>query len=120
MRSQGRESWYTRLELTTKDILNAGGRHPPGIVHFHALSRVGAFTGGYVFDIIDSRAGLFGLGGDATVYHVPDNLLDNYGAPASFHVFLRYRPRRTTMATIFTRVSAVRHQPSDVRRRAVR
>jgi hypothetical protein len=100
VRSQGRQTWYTRLELTTKDILNAGGRHPPGIVHFHALSRVGAFTGGYVFDIVDSRAGLFGLGGDATVYHVPDNLLDNYGAPASFHVFLRYRPRRTTMANM--------------------
>jgi len=97
IRSRGRHSFYTRLELTTKDILNAGGRHPPGVVHFHQLSRVGAFTGGYVFDIVQSRIGLFGLGGDATAYYVPPNLLDNYGAPASFHVFLRYRPRRMSM-----------------------
>jgi hypothetical protein len=98
LRSRGRQSWYTRVELTTKDILNAGGRHPPGVVHFHALSRVGALTGGYVFNVAESRAGLLGIGGDVTVYHVPANLLDNYGSPASFHVFLRYRPNRTPMS----------------------
>jgi len=41
-----------------------------------------------------SRAGRFGLGGDATAYYVPPNLKGNYGAPASFHVFLRYQPNR--------------------------
>ena len=80
-------------ELATKDILGAGGRHPRGFQHFHPLSRVGALTGGYVFDVVDSTAGQFGIGGDVTVYYVPPNLLDNYGSPASFHVFFRYRPR---------------------------
>ena len=94
LRPAARQSLYTRVELTTKDILSPGGRHPPGFVHFHPLSRVGALTLGYVYDIVQSRAGFFGLGGDATVYHVPANLLDNYGAPASFHVFLRYRPNK--------------------------
>jgi hypothetical protein len=90
---RARHAWYTRAELATKDILSPGGRHPRGFVHFHPLSRVGALTGGYVFDVLDTRAGRFGIGGDVTVYHVPADLLDNYGSPASFHVFLRYRPR---------------------------
>jgi hypothetical protein len=81
----------------TKDILGAGGRHPRGFTHFHPLSRVGAFTGGYVFDAFTSRAGIFGFGGDATIYKVDANLLDSYGAPASFHVFLRYRPKPASM-----------------------
>ncbi len=34
----------------------------------------------------------FGVGGDVTGYLVPDNLREAYGAPVSFHVFLRYRP----------------------------
>ena len=92
VRPYAQHAWYTRVELTTKDIVNAGGRHPPGILHFHALSRVAAFTGGYVFDAVQSRAGLFGIGSDISVYHVPPNLADNYGAPVSLHLFLRYRP----------------------------
>jgi len=91
---QGR-AWYGRAELVAKDILGAGGRHPRGFTHFHPLSRVGAFTGGYLFDLSATRAGLLSVGGDATVYYVAQNLLDNYGAPASFHVFLRYEPTRT-------------------------
>lgn len=93
LRPAPRHAWYMRAELATKDILSPGGRHPPGFVHFHPLSRVGAFTGGYVFDLVSSRAGNVGIGGDATVYYVPPNLRANYGSPASFHVFLRYRPR---------------------------
>jgi hypothetical protein len=93
LRPRARQAWYTRAELATKDLLSPGGRHPRGFVHFHPLSRVGALTGGYVFDIADSCAGQFGIGGDVTVYHVPANLRDNYGNPVSFHIFLRYRPR---------------------------
>jgi hypothetical protein len=95
LRPRARHAWYTRAELVTKDM-SPGGRHPRGFVHVHTLSRVGALTGGYVFDILDSQAGQFGIGGDVTFYHVPANLLDNYGSPASFHVFLRYRPRPRT------------------------
>lgn len=94
VRPRARHAWYTRTELTTKDILNASGRHPPGVVHFHALSRIGAFTAGYVFDVIQSGAGRFGVGGDVSVYHVPANLAANYGTPVSFHLFVRYRPVR--------------------------
>jgi hypothetical protein len=94
VRPRVRHAGYTRVELVTKDILGAGGRHPQGFDHFHPMSRVGAFTAGYVYDAVVSRAGRFGLGGDATVYYVPPNLKDNYGAPASFHVFLRYQPNR--------------------------
>jgi hypothetical protein len=93
LRPRPRHAFYTRVELTTKDILSPGGRHPRGFVHFHPLSRVGALTGGYVFDVVQSRAGQFGIGGDATVYRVPSELRDNYGSPASFHLFVRYRPR---------------------------
>jgi hypothetical protein len=85
------QAWYARTELATKDILSPGGRHPRGFVHFHPLSRVGALTVGHVFDIAESRAGRFGVGGDVTGYYVAPNLRANYGAPFSFHVFLRYR-----------------------------
>ena len=95
-RPRARHAWYTRAELTTKDM-NGGGQHPVGFEHFHVLSRVGALTGGYVWDAIVAKAGRFGLGGDVTVYHVPANLVDNYGSPASFHVFLRYRPREAAL-----------------------
>jgi hypothetical protein len=92
-----RDAWYMRAELVTKDILGAGGRHPRGFTHFHPLSRVGALTMGYLFDVSRSRVGNFGIGGDTTVYAVAANLRDSYGAPASFHVFLRYHPKRTPM-----------------------
>ena len=53
-----------------------------------------ALTLGYIHEIRDTRWGRLGVGGDATVYHVPDNMLDYYGtAPHSFHVFVRYRPQ---------------------------
>jgi hypothetical protein len=92
-----RQWWYGRAELATKDILSAGGRHPRGFTHFHTLSRVGAFTLGSVYDVVDSRAGRFGVGADVTVYHVPPNLADNYGTPASFPVFFRYAPSRAVV-----------------------
>ena len=92
LRPQTQHTLYARAELTTKDILNAGGRHTAGVLHFHPLSRVGVLTGGYVFDVVQSRAGLVGIGGDVSVYRVPSNLTENYGTPVSFHLFLRYRP----------------------------
>jgi len=94
LRARPRQSVYGRVELATKDILGAGGRHPRGFTHFHPLSRVGALTLGYIYDVAESRAGRFGIGGDVTVYGVPANLDDNYGRPASFHVFFRYSPTK--------------------------
>ena len=87
-----RHSIYGRIESVAKDILDAGF-HPRGTFHRHRQSQVGAFTAGYIREILQTRVGSFGLGGDVTAYIVPRNLKDAYGSPASFHVFLRYRAR---------------------------
>ncbi len=83
---------YGRLEFVEKNILDAGF-HPIGVAHTHRTSLIGALTAGYVRDIAAPAWGTFGIGGDVTVYRVPDNLSESYGSPASFHVFLRYRGR---------------------------
>jgi hypothetical protein len=86
------DSIYGRGEIAAKDILGLGSLHPLGFRHFHPLSRVAAGTLGYVRELPVSRWGRTGVGADVTVYRVSDNLLPSYGAPRSFHVFLRWRP----------------------------
>jgi hypothetical protein len=89
-----RSRLYGRAEAVAKDLLDLGFPDPPGIVSFHRISHVAALTLGYVHDIRDATWGRLGIGGDATFYHVPDNMLDYYGtSPHSFHVFVRYRLR---------------------------
>lgn len=83
-------SFYMRAESVAKDILD-NGFHPRGVFHRHRQSQVGAFTLGYVRDVLSMPAGTFGVGGDITGYAVPANLKEPYGSPQSFHVFLRYR-----------------------------
>jgi hypothetical protein len=85
-----RNAFYMRAETVDKDILDAGF-HPIGTSHTHRESEVTAFTGGYVRDVAAPAWGTFGVGGDITGYIVPDNLKESYGAPVSFHVFVRYR-----------------------------
>ena len=80
---------YTRAESADKDILDAGF-HPRGVFHRHRHSQVGALTAGYLFNFLDTKAGLFGVGADVTGYSVPENLQDSYGSPSSYHVFLHY------------------------------
>src|SRR6185436_10759076 len=46
-RARPRDLVYLRAELVDKDILEAGGYDPPGFVHAHPLSRIGALTAGY-------------------------------------------------------------------------
>jgi hypothetical protein len=85
---------YGRAEAAAKDLLDLGFPDPPGIVSFHRISHVAALTLGYLHDVSDTSSGRLGIGGDATFYHVPDNMLEFYGtSPHSFHVFVRYRPR---------------------------
>jgi hypothetical protein len=85
---------YGRAEAVAKDLLDLGFPDPPGIISLHRISRVAALTLGYVHDMSEAPWGRLGIGGDATFYRVPDNMLDYYGtAPHSFHVFVRYRPR---------------------------
>jgi hypothetical protein len=88
-----RTTLYSRIESVAKSILDAGF-HPPNAFHRHRQSQVGALTIGYVRDVMRTRAGGFGAGVDVTGYLVPSNLKDPYGAPLSFHLFLRYRAPR--------------------------
>jgi len=72
--------------------------HSLGAVHQHPHSRIGAFTAGYVRDVLSGPRGRVGVGADVTIYRVPANLAENYGRPLSFHVFVRYAMRPTPMA----------------------
>src|SRR5262245_24048913 len=90
MRLTERHIVYMRAESVAKDILDAGF-HPRGVFHRHRQSQVGALTIGYVRDFWEMGDRHVGVGGDVTGYLVPDNLREAYGAPASFHVFLRVR-----------------------------
>jgi hypothetical protein len=90
IRTSTRAVIYTRAESADKDILDAGF-HPRGVFHRHRHSQVGALTVGYLFNFLKTKAGVFGVGADATGYDVPLNLQDSYGSPSSYHVFLHYR-----------------------------
>ena len=92
LRTTPRGTFYGRAEAVAKDLLDLGGPDPLGFVEFHRISHVAGFTLGYLRDVSERRWGRIGIGGDATVYHVDQNMLESYGSPHSFHVFLRYRP----------------------------
>jgi hypothetical protein len=93
--------FYGRAEAVAKDLLDLGGPDPRGFIEFHRISHIAALTLGYVHDLVERRWGRVGIGGDATAYHVPENMLESYGAPHSFHFFVRYRPSsRTSMAHV--------------------
>jgi hypothetical protein len=83
-----RNHLYSRIEIVEKDLphTHAGFEQPP-----HELSTVGGFTVGYTRDLISKAFGRIGIGGDTTMYYVPLMLQETYGAPLSFHVFLRFR-----------------------------
>lgn len=89
LRANTSNIFYTRLESVAKDILDAG--YHPTVFHQHRQSQVGAFTAGYIRNVLRTRAGSIGVGADITAYVVPPNLREAYGAPLSFHGFLRYR-----------------------------
>jgi hypothetical protein len=92
LRTTARGAFYGRAESVAKDLLDLGGPDPPGFYEFHRISHVAALTLGYVHDLSQGRWGRVGIGGDATIYHVAENMLDSYGSPRSVHAFLRYRP----------------------------
>jgi len=91
-RRSGKHVIYARAENVAKDILDAGF-HPIGVAHTHRQSIITAMTAGYSHDIATLKVGRFSVGGDITGYLVPKNLEESYGAPVSFHVFLRYAGR---------------------------
>jgi hypothetical protein len=79
---------YSRAELVGKELPHtyAGFLQP-----MHEVMNVGAFTLGYTRDVTARLFGPVGIGADMTLYYVPLMLQESYGAPVSFHAFLRYR-----------------------------
>ena len=57
-------------------------------------------TLGLVRDIGRRRWGRLGIGADVTVYRMSDDLIAFFDGSRSFHVFLRWRPVRTSMAHV--------------------
>ncbi len=79
---------YSRAELVGKELPHThGGFLQP----MHEVMNVGALTLGYTRDVAARLFGKIGIGGDMTMYYVPLMLQESYGAPLSFHAFVRYR-----------------------------
>ena len=79
---------FTRLELVDKDEL-----FPRATVL--STYRIGAYTFGGVRDLIANKTSQIGLGADVTFYSKPATLDAAYGKqPASFQIFLRFRPAK--------------------------
>jgi hypothetical protein len=94
------DTLYMRGELATKVIIGRAALHPAGFRHAHQFSRIGAVTGGYIRELVTTRAGRFGVGADVTGYRVPANLEPSYGSPVSFHAFLRWRAPQSAPAHV--------------------
>lgn len=82
---------YGRAESVVKNILTAGGQHPPGFTHPHTFSRVGAFTLGLRRDVRSILGMEFLAGADVTAHRTPSNLKESYGQPWSYHVYVQVR-----------------------------
>jgi hypothetical protein len=79
---------YSRAELVGKELPHT---HSGFLQPMHEVMNVGAFTLGYTRDVAARLFGRIGIGGDMTMYYVPLMLQESYGAPVSFHAFVRYR-----------------------------
>jgi hypothetical protein len=79
---------FSRIEVVGKDLPHT---HFGFLQPVHEVANVGAFTVGYTRDVVTRAFGRIGVGGDMTMYYVPLMLQETYGAPLSFHLFLRYR-----------------------------
>jgi hypothetical protein len=97
LRATGRTTIYGRAEVSTKQIFGLG-LHPAGFNHKHIYSHVDPFTLGLVRDVASGRSGRFGIGADVTAYRMSDDLIDFFDGSRSFHVFVRWRPLRSSMA----------------------
>jgi hypothetical protein len=78
---------YSRAELVDKELPHTHDGVPQPV----DLMQIGAFTLGYTRDLTVHTFGRIGLGADMTMYYVPGELQESYGAPVSFHAFLRFR-----------------------------
>jgi hypothetical protein len=99
LRATARTAIYGRVEDSAKQIFGLG-LHPAGFNHPHFYSHITPFTLGVVRDIGPARWGRLGIGADATVYRMSEDLIPYFDGSRSFHVFLRWRPARTSMAHV--------------------
>jgi hypothetical protein len=102
LRATTRSSFYGRGEHGRKEILSLGV-HPRGLLpgqHPHSLSNFNALTLGYIWDLPIDLGGRFGIGADITGYKTSADLETYFGSPHSYHVFLRWRPTRTSSAHV--------------------
>jgi hypothetical protein len=99
LRATDRLSIYGRAEDSTKEIFGLG-LHPTGFNHKHFYSHIDPLTIGFVRDIAPARYGRLGIGADATVYRMSEDLIQYFDGSRSFHVFLRWRPLRSTVAHV--------------------
>jgi hypothetical protein len=79
---------YSRAELVGKELPHTHAGIPQPM---HEVMNIGAFTLGYTRDLASKSFGRIGVGGDMTMYYVPAMLQETYGAPLSFHGFVRVR-----------------------------
>jgi hypothetical protein len=84
---------YTRLELVDKnELLNHDETHRLGLTSDHPSFRIGAYTFGYVREVMQKERFTLGLGADTTLYSKPEILDSLYGKnPVSYKFFLRFR-----------------------------
>jgi hypothetical protein len=85
------DSIYGRGESVLKEIFGLGV-HPAGLLnHPRNFSQIDALTLGYIREVPLFGPGI-GIGADVTVYKTSKDLVDFYGSPHSYHVFVRWRP----------------------------
>lgn len=84
---------YTRLELVDKnELLTQGETHQLGLSSNQPSFRIGAYTFGYVRDVMQKEKFTLGIGTDTTLYSKPEILDTLYGRnPVSYKFFLRLR-----------------------------
>jgi hypothetical protein len=83
---------YGRGESVLKEIFGLGV-HPAGLLnHPRNFSQINALTIGYVRALpIPGLSGV-GVGADITMHDTSQDLVEYYGSPTSYHVFVRWRP----------------------------
>ena len=99
LRLTGKTTFYGRAEADEKQIFGLG-LHPKGFNHPHFYSHVRPLTLGIVRDIAPVRYGRLGIGADITVYGMSQDMVEYFDGSQSFHVFLRWRPIRTSPAHV--------------------
>jgi hypothetical protein len=90
------DTLYGRAESVLKEIFGLGV-HPRGLLnHPRNFSHIDALTLGYVRDLPIAGLSRIGIGVDTTLHRPSADLIEYYGSPHSYHVFLRWRPDRTS------------------------